>query len=125
MTHTKIISIYSSYLEPSMFNEIKTVPLIKENVLKSLIDNIPGLKNYILENNSKSIDFENEKFYTLGTNANKFNGHINGNMHTVSNIELYGYDYLGLVGYNTGIVEGFKVNNNSLFVWNILFIFCF
>ena len=44
------------------------------------------------------IDFTNKKYYALGTNTNKFNGNINGNMHTISNISLLGASYLGLFG---------------------------
>ena len=60
---------------------------------------------------TSDIDFSNKKYYALGTNNNRFNGNINGNMHAISNISLYGYDYLGLFGYNTGTIEGFRFND--------------
>ena len=63
---------------------------------------------------TSDLDFTNQKFYPLGTETNKFSGNINGNMHKLSNIELYGYDYLGLVGYNTGLIEGFVIDNISV-----------
>ena len=58
------------------------------------------------------IDFANKNFYALGTEENKFNGRINGNMNTISNISIKGNNNLGLFGYNNGgVIEGFKFNN--------------
>ena len=69
---------------------------------------VKDAKYYSVE---KDIDFANNNYYALGTNENKFKGNINGNMNTVSNISVYGHDYVGLFGYNTGTIEGLKFNN--------------
>ena len=64
---------------------------------------------------TSDIDFNNNYLYTLGTNTNRFNGNINGNMHTLSNITLYGYDYAGVItGYNTGTIVGITISNSSV-----------
>ena len=61
------------------------------------------------------IDFSGKKFYVFGTNANKFTGNLNGDMHTISNINLYGTVYAGIIGYNNGgTIEGFNFNNVSI-----------
>ncbi len=61
---------------------------------------------------TSNIDFASSNFYALGTNENKFNGNINGNMHTISNISIAGYNYVGLFGYNNGgTIEGFVFDN--------------
>ena len=63
------------------------------------------------------IDFASKKYYALGTSSNKFNGHINGNMHTISNINIAGGENTGLFGYNNGgVIEGFIKNPNSFVV---------
>ena len=76
-------------------------------------------KHYKLTNN---INFSNNKFYALGTEVNKFNGYINGNMHTISNVTVNGYDYTGLFGYNDGgtieglIFDNITINSNGTYV---------
>ncbi len=61
-----------------------------------------------------NIDFENSKFYPLGTNSNKFNGRMNGDMHTLKNIKVYGYSYVGISGNNTGTIEGIRFENVTI-----------
>ena len=60
---------------------------------------------------TSDIDFTNKNYYALGTGSNKFNGNINGNMHTISNVSLIGQHDLGLFGYNQGTIEGFEFDN--------------
>ncbi len=60
---------------------------------------------------TSDIDFSDKKYYALGTDVNRFNGNINGNMHNISNINVCGYSNVGLFGYNQGTIEGFRFNN--------------
>ena len=60
------------------------------------------------------IDFENDCLYAFGTNTNKFNGVMNGYMHTLSNINLENYDYAGLFGYNTGTIKALKFEDATI-----------
>ena len=63
---------------------------------------------------TKNIDFTDKDFYALGTGTNKFNGHFNGDMNTISNISIEGYKNVAIFGYNTGIVEALRLNNITL-----------
>ena len=61
---------------------------------------------------ANNIDFTDKKFYPIGTNSNKFNGNINGNMNTISNIDIAGGEEFGLFGYNNGgTIEGLVLDN--------------
>ena len=63
---------------------------------------------------AQNIDFTDKKYYALGTPTNKFNGRINGNMYTLSNISTSGFENIGLFGYNTGVIEGFNLKNITI-----------
>ena len=73
------------------------------------IDSTP--KYYSITNN---IDFNNDYLYALGTETHKFNGNINGNMNTLSNISMSGGNNTGIFGYNRGTISGIKVNTVSI-----------
>ena len=60
------------------------------------------------------INFNNATYYQLGTNANKFNGTLKGNNHTISNVSVNGDNNVGLFGYNTGTIKGLKFNNITI-----------
>ena len=57
------------------------------------------------------INFGNDFLYPMGTNTNRFNGNINGNRHTLSNINIKGYNYTSVFGYNSGTIQNFRFNN--------------
>ena len=63
---------------------------------------------------TSNLDFNNDYMYALGTSTHKFNGNINGNMNTLSNITIVGGSYTGIFGFNTGTIQGIKVNNASI-----------
>ena len=63
---------------------------------------------------TSDIDFTNLDFYPLGTGTNKFNGHFNGNMNTISNISIEGYKEVAIFGYNTGTIEGLKLDTITI-----------
>ena len=62
------------------------------------------------------IDYTNQNFYPLGTYANKFNGILDGKNHTISNLNVSGYDYAGFSGYNTGTIKNIKFVNDNVTV---------
>ena len=47
----------------------------------------------------------------MGTDTNKFNGVLDGNLNTLSNIVVEGYNKVGLFGNNTGTIKNIRVNN--------------
>ena len=58
------------------------------------------------------IDFTNKKYYMIGTYAYNFKGNFDGNVHTLKNMELEGYNYVGLFGYlDGGEMKGFNIKN--------------
>ena len=59
---------------------------------------------------AENIDFDGKEFYPLGTKINKFKGNFDGNMKTISNIEVSGFNTVGLFGYNEGTIEGLNIN---------------
>ena len=60
---------------------------------------------------NSNLDFNNDCLYAMGTNTNKFNGVLNGNLKTLSNIRVEGYDKTGLFGNNTGTIKNIRINN--------------
>jgi hypothetical protein len=52
--------------------------------------------------------------YALGTETHKFNGNINGNMHTLSNISMANLSNTGIFGYNKGTISAIKINTASI-----------
>ena len=63
----------------------------------------------------------NGNFEPIGTSTNQFEGKFDGNAHTLSNIGVYGYDYVGLFGYVGGInstnyatIVGLNVENTNV-----------
>ena len=65
---------------------------------------------------TNDIDFSGKKFYMLGSNTNKFTGHLIGDMHKLKNINMNGGYYQGIIGYmdNTAIVEGLNVEGFTI-----------
>ena len=63
---------------------------------------------------ASNIDFTGQKYYPLGTNANKFGGTLIGDYHTISGITTGGYDNVGVIGYNTGTISDIKFNNITI-----------
>ena len=65
---------------------------------------------YILKND---IDFQNKNIYMLGSyNAtNSFDKKLNGNGYTLKNIKVKGIFDVGVIGYNTGVIEDINFSN--------------
>ena len=83
---------------------------------------MPKEQNYYKLMND--IDYNNEHYYMIGTSTNAFSGMFDGGAHTLKNINIYGYNYIGLFGniqgsytqYSTitGLnVENIKVKGNN------------
>ena len=60
---------------------------------------------------TNDLDFGNDLLYAMGTDTNKFNGIIDGNLKTLSNISIEGYNKTGLFGNITGTVKNIRINN--------------
>ncbi len=63
---------------------------------------------------TSDLDFNNDYMYALGTETHKFNGNINGNMHTLSNISMANLSNTGIFGYNKGTISAIKINTASI-----------
>ena len=88
---------------------------------------IPTEQNYYKLMND--IDYNNEHYYMIGTYSSAFGGKsfagtFEGGAHTLKNINVYGYNYIGLFGHVRGSdiikagiiglnVENIKVNGNG------------
>ena len=81
---------------------------------------IPKVQNYYKL--MSDIDYNNEHYYMIGTRneeySNKsyyFAGIIDGNLHTIKNVEVKGYNNIGLIGYaNSAGVQGLNVENATI-----------
>ena len=68
-------------------------------------------KYYKLEQN---INFENTKFYQMGSDQNKFTGTLDGNNKTISNINHKACNNSGIIGYNSGTIKNLNINNYTV-----------
>ena len=86
------------------------------------ISAMPTEQNYYKLMND--IDYNNKHYYMIGTSKNVFSGMFEGGAHTLKNINIYGYDNIGLFGYIRGSstnsatitglnIENIKVNGNK------------
>ena len=81
---------------------------------------MPKVQNYYKL--MSDIDYNNEHYYMIGTRneeySNKsyyFTGIIDGNLHTIKNVELKGHSNVGLIGYaNFAVVQGLNVENATI-----------
>ena len=80
---------------------------------KKAVATIAGSTPYYYSITS-NLDFTDQLFYPMGTYYSKFNGTINGNNHTISNVTLNGYSYTGLFGYNTGTITGINFDTIAI-----------
>jgi len=86
-----------------------------------LINNATDWKIATLRPNSgyvfkltNDIDFTTNKFYQLGSYYIPFNGVLEGNTKTLSNINVDGYYYSGIIGYNNGTIKGLNINSSNV-----------
>jgi len=70
---------------------------------------------------TKNLNYEDRHYYMIGTKTSQFKGVFDGGAHTLSNIGVYGYDYVGLFGYVGGInstnyatIVGLNVENTNV-----------
>ncbi len=95
--------------------------IYNENDMKKIAA-MPKERNYYKLMND--IDYNNKHYYMIGTSTNVFSGMFDGGAHTLKNINIYGYNYIGLFGcvmgsytqYSTitGLnVENIKVKGNN------------
>ena len=84
---------------------------------------MPTEQNYYKLMND--IDYNNEHYYMIGTSKNQFSGAFEGGAHTLKNINIYGYNNIGMFGniqgsytqYSTitGLnIENIKVKGNNI-----------
>ncbi|MBQ9181641.1 MAG: hypothetical protein IJ134_03305, partial [Bacilli bacterium] len=69
-------------------------------------------KNYYYKL-TNDIDFNNKKFYMLGSVSNTFTGTLEGNAYKIKNATVEGMNYTGLIGYLNGTVKGINIENVS------------
>jgi len=83
------------------------------NDLKQVGYKLGTAGNGIYYSLNADIDLTNKNPIMLGSvyYANYFTGVFEGNAHTISNLNLRGYNYVGLSGYNSGTIRGLKVKN--------------
>jgi len=112
---TKIV-VKSTELEPIKFNMqgegTEESPYIIANAKdwKNATLKVKGGYYFKIDND---LDFENEKFYMLGTYNNQFDGVLLGNNNTISNVNISGYNS-GIVGYlNGGTIKNLNIENSS------------
>ena len=63
---------------------------------------------------TSDLDFTNKVFYPLGSYNNPLKGTVNGNHHTLSNVNIHGYDYVGVIGKFEGTFKDFNFNNLTI-----------
>lgn len=84
-----------------------------------LIENYSDLKK-IAYNQTKhfklnsDIDLQGTNPLTLSSTTNPFSGTLDGDGHTISNLTLAGYDYIGLFGENTGTIKDINITGASM-----------
>ena len=66
-------------------------------------------KHYILIDD---IDFAGVTFSPMGDEDKPFNGSLNGNGYTISNLTVSAYEYVGLFSHITGIIENLNIENS-------------
>ena len=60
------------------------------------------------------INLSEQKAIMIGDDYNMFKGTFDGNAHTINNLTLLGYNYVGLFGYNGGTVKGLTVTESNV-----------
>ena len=79
---------------------------------KEATTKVKGLNEFLITND---IDFSGKNYYEFGSYINQFDGHLNGDMHILTNMNIQGRNNVGLSGYiNTGIIEGLNIKNSSI-----------
>lgn len=63
---------------------------------------------------TENIDFKDNKYYMLGSYFNHFNGTFDGNGKILYNPSIYGDRYIGMSGYNAGIIRGVNIKNINI-----------
>ncbi len=64
---------------------------------------------------TQDIDFTDRHYYALGTNGNSFNGNIDGDLHTISNISFNCAENCGLISKNEGHnIDGLNLDNITI-----------
>ena len=88
------------------------------NELKQVSYNLGtnGEKYYKL---NADIDLTNKDSIMLGSGSEsdatkRFTGVFDGNAHTINKLNLVGYDYASLFGYNTGTIKGLRLTNANV-----------
>ena len=90
---------------------------LRNNLDMSKIDN--NTKKYIEENKDYFTEEElkiNERFMPIGTSSKVFAGTFEGNTKTISNLTINRptMDYVGLFGFNTGVIKGLTLSNINI-----------
>ena len=60
---------------------------------------------------TSDIDFSGKQYYMLGSSKNQFKGTLEGEGYVLKNIDVKGYNYVGLSGYNVGTIKGLNVQD--------------
>ena len=64
---------------------------------------------------TNDIDFSDKKVYIFGSETVPFNGIFEGNGYTLKNMSIsLNTNYVGIFGYNTGVIRGVSVDNISI-----------
>ena len=118
---------YSNYLYVASFTKLEgdgseDTPYLIESTgdldaLAISVNNGNGYseKHFQLVND---LDYTDKSYTPIGTDVSPFEGHFNGNLHTISNITINAQDAIGVFGYVSGsgsTVENLKLSNCSFF----------
>ena len=109
-----------TYLDVKTGNMVNAIGIYSAAALNALSSNqsTTGLlsSNYIL---MADVNMSSFNWTALGTNANRFTGFFNGNMHNINNLTM-NYDgagtmsYQGMFGASAGDIRNVNINNLSM-----------
>ena len=86
------------------------IPITNAEELNNIRSNLSS--NYRLMND---IDLNSNEWIPIGTEANPFTGTLDGKDFTITNLKIStSQTYVGLIGYNSGIVQNLKLSNVSI-----------
>ena len=119
-----IMTLYSTERNPIQLSKLKgsgteESPYLIKNVKdwKLASATIDGTNSYYYSLTS-DIDFTNKVFYPLGSKTNTFKGTFDGGYHTLSNIDIHGYSYVGVFGRFDGTLKDTNFNNLTIIGMN-------
>jgi hypothetical protein len=98
-------------------NDSNYIPITTAQELINIRSNLSG--NYRLMND---IDLESSEWTPIGTDTAPFSGTLDGKNHTISNLKITTPQvYVGLFGYNQGMIKNLNLDNVEIKVFGLSF----